>query len=145
MNKILSIDPGRCKCGMVLADLEQKIIFEAVVIDSHLLFRKVKLIKSNEPKLKVIMGNGTSSKENARNLNFLKSDLILVEERNTTYRAKKRYFEIFPLTGLKRFLPREIFLNKINLDAISALIILEDYCQSKFDLIDSLESKTWLK
>ena len=89
MNKILSIDPGRCKCGMVLADLEEKIIFEAVVIDSHLLFRKVKLIKSNEPKLKVIMGNGTSSKENARNLNFLKSDLILVEERNTTYRAKK--------------------------------------------------------
>jgi len=32
-----------------------------------------------------------------------------------------------------------------NLDAISALIILEDYCKFKFNLDQNLDFKTWLK
>jgi len=35
-------------------------------------------------------------------------------------------------------------LNK-NLDAISALIILEDYCKMKFTVNQNIDFKTWLK
>ena len=71
--------------------------------------------------------------------------IIIFEEKNTTYRAKARYFELFPISRLKFFIPREVFLLNKNLDAISALIILEDYCKMKFTLHQSIDFKTWLK
>ena len=76
---------------------------------------------------------------------FFKKEIITFEEKNTTYRAKERYFEIFPIRGLKFLLPREIFIINKNLDAISALLILEDYCKIKFTLDKNIDFKTWLK
>ena len=78
-------------------------------------------------------------------LEFVKKDLIIFEEKNTTYRAKKRFFELFPVMGLKSLLPKELFLINKNLDAISALIILEDYCNDKFTVSQDIDIKTWLK
>ena len=91
------------------------------------------------------MGNGTTSKENIEKLEFVKKDLIIFEEKNTTFRAKKRYFELFPIRGLKIFLPKDFFIMNKNLDAVSALIILEDYCNEKFTLSEEVDIKTWLK
>ena len=68
-----------------------------------------------------------------------------VDERNTTYRAKERYFQIFPRKGFQNLLPKEIFIRNINLDAISALIIAEDYLNFKFEVNDKIQTKTWLK
>ena len=82
---------------------------------------------------------------NIEKLESIKQDLIIVEEKNTTLRAKKRYFELFPIRGLKKFLPKEIFIINKNLDAVSALIILEDYCNYKFTLSEDIDTKTWLK
>jgi len=82
---------------------------------------------------------------NLKKLYFFKKEIITFEERNTTYRAKERYFELFPISGLKFLIPREVFIINKNLDAISALIILEDYCKIKFTLNQNIDSKTWLK
>ena len=87
----------------------------------------------------------TYSSDIKKILDFLKKEIITFEEKNTTYRAKDRYFELFPISGLKFLIPREIFILKKNLDAISALIILEDYCKIKFTLDQNLDFKTWLK
>ena len=78
-------------------------------------------------------------------LYFLKKEIITFEEKNTTYRAKARYFELFPISGLKFLIPREVFILNKNLDAISALIILEDYCKTKFTLNQNIDFKTWQK
>ena len=72
-------------------------------------------------------------------------NVIIAEEKNSTFRAKQRYFEIFPLLGIKCFLPREIFILNKNLDALAALIIMEDYFQVKFDFSKKIKTKTWLK
>ena len=53
--------------------------------------------------------------------------------------------EIFPLFGIKSFLPREIFILNKNLDALAALIIMEDYFNIKFDNNEKINTKTWLK
>ena len=145
MFKFLSIDPGKCKCGLVLVDINKKKVDQAIVLDSELLSKYVKTLKSSENISKVIMGNGTTSKENIKKLEFIKKDLIIFEEKNTTYRAKKRFFELFPIRGLKTFLPKEVFIMNKNLDAVSALIILEDYCNDKFTLSKDIDIKTWLK
>jgi len=145
MSKLISIDPGKCKCGLVLVDLDQKKVEQAVVINTEFLPNYVKNLNIHENISKVIVGNGTTSRQNTAKLDFLKNDLIIVEEKNTTLRAKKRYFELFPVRGLKTLFPKEIFIMNKNLDALSALIILEDYCNHKFILSENIDIKTWLK
>ena len=145
MLKLISIDPGKCKCGLVLVDLHQKKVDQAIVLNTEVLPNYVKNLKSSENISKVIIGNGTTSRQNIEKLKFIKNDLIIVDEKNTTLRAKKRYFELFPTRGIKNFLPKEIFILNKNLDAVSALIILEDYCSQKFIFSEHIDIKTWLK
>ena len=145
MFKMISIDPGKCKCGLVLVDVNKKKVDQAIVLDTEFLPKYVKNLKSVENISKVIIGNGTTSKENIQKLEFIKKDLIIYEEKNTTYRAKKRFFELFPLRGLKTLLPKEFFIMNKNLDAVSALIIVEDYCNLKFTFSKDINIKTWMK
>ena len=145
MSRILAIDPGISKCGVIVADIREKKVYEAVVISSNLLLKYVKKKYQNEKNLKFLIGNGTSSKNYISDLNKLVPNIIIAEEKNSTYRAKQRYFEIFPLLGIKCFLPREIFILNKNLDALAALIIMEDYFHVKFDFIEKVDTKTWLK
>ena len=145
MFKFISIDPGKYKCGLVLVNFNQKIVEQAIVINTEFLLEYLKNLNSFENISKVLIGNGTTSKQIIEKLKYINKDLIIVEERNSTLRAKKRYFELFPISGMKILLPREIFIMNINLDAVSALIILEDYFSEKFTLSDKIETKTWLK
>jgi len=145
MSRVIVIDPGMSKCGVVVADMIEKKVYEAVVISSHLLLKYVKKKSQNEKNLQLLIGNGSSSKNYIKNLNQLIPNLIIAEEKNSTYRAKQRYFEIFPVLGIKCFLPREIFILNKNLDALAALIIMEDYFQVKFDFSEKIKTKTWLK
>jgi len=145
MFKLLSIDPGKNKCGLVLAEISEKKVYKAIVIESKLLKDYVGNLNTVEDISKIIIGNGTTSREIRKELDFFKKEIITFEEKNTTFRAKTRYFELFPISGLKSLLPREIFILNKNLDAISALIILEDYCKMKFTLSQNIGFKTWLK
>ena len=145
MLKFLSIDPGKSKCGLVLAEIKEKKVIEAIILKSELIEDYLKNLNSVEDISKIIIGNGTSSREIKEKLNIFKKKIITFEEKNSTYRAKSRYFELFPISGFKFLIPREVFILNKNLDAISALIILEDYCKLKFTFNQYIDSKTWLK
>ena len=145
MDRVVTIDPGKSKCGLVLADISEKKVYRAIIIKSELIGDYVRNLISVEGISKIIIGNGTTSKEILEKLNFFKKNIITFEEKNTTFRAKARYFELFPISGLKFLMPREVFILNKNLDAISALIILEDYCNIKFTLNQNIDIKTWLK
>ena len=145
MSRVITIDPGKSKCGIVLADISEKKVYKAIIIKSELLENYVRNLITAEEISQIIIGNGTTSKEIREKLYFFKKEIITFEEKNTTYRAKARYFEIFPISGLKFLIPREVFILNKNLDAISALIILEDYCKMKFTLHQNIDFKTWLK
>ena len=145
MSRVITIDPGRSKCGLVLAEISEKKVYKAIILKSELLGNYVRNLIAAEDISQIIIGNGTTSKEIREKLYFFKKEIITFEEKNTTYRAKARYFELFPISGLKFFIPREVFILNKNLDAISALIILEDYCKMKFTLNQNLDFKTWLK
>ena len=145
MTKYISIDPGKCKCGLIFADFKSKSVLKAVVIESRYLVQNIKSFIVKDENIKVLIGNGTTSINHVKSLSFLENNLTIVEEKNTTYRSRQRYFEIFPIKGIKRFLPRDIFLRNINLDAIAALVILEDYLNCKFTINCEHLSKTWMK
>ena len=145
MSLVVSIDPGKNKCGLVCADINQKKVYKAIILKSELLENYVRNLITTEDISQIIIGNGTTSREIREKLYFFKKEIITFEEKNTTYRAKARYFELFPISGLKFLMPREVFIFNKNLDAISALIILEDYCKMKFTLNQDVDFKTWLK
>ena len=145
MARVVTIDPGKSKCGLVLAEISEKKVYKAIILKSELLENYLRNLITAEDIEKIIIGNGTTSREIREKLHFFKKEIITFEEKNTTYRAKARYFELFPMSGLKFLIPREIFILNKNLDAISALIILEDYCKMKFTLNQNIDLKTWLK
>ena len=145
MTKLVAIDPGISKCGIVIADIELKKVCEALVIQSSILITYVKKINQKEKNSQFLIGNGTSSKKYINELSEFIPNLIIADEKNTTFRAKERFFQIFPLRGFKKFLPREIFILNKNLDALAALIIIEDYFSYKFEVSHLIGTKTWLK
>ena len=145
MSKLIAIDPGISKCGVIVADLKEKKVIEAEVIKSNCLLKYIKKKYQKEKELRFLIGNGTSSSYYIKDLNQLLPNLVIAEEKNSTYRAKQRYFEVFPLKGIRCFFPREIFILNKNLDALAALIIMEDYFKYKFDISEKIDTKTWLK
>ena len=145
MPRVITIDPGKSKCGLVLAEISEKKVYKAIILKSEFLENFVRHLIAAEDISQIIIGNGTTSKEIREKLYFFKKEIITFEEKNTTYRAKARYFELFPISGLKFLIPREVFILNKNLDAISALIILEDYCKTKFTLNQNIDFKTWQK
>jgi len=145
MARIVIIDPGKSKCGLVLAEISEKKVYKAIIVKTELLENYVRNLIIAEDTSQIIIGNGTTSREIREKLYCFKKEIITFEEKNTTYRAKARYFELFPISGLKFLIPREIFILNKNLDAISALIILEDYCKINFKLNQKIDFKTWLK
>ena len=145
MPRVITIDPGKSKCGLVLAEISEKKVYKAIILKSELLRDYVRNLSAAEDISQIIIGNGTTSREIREKLYFFKKEIITFEEKNTTYRAKARYFELFPISGLKFLMPREVFILNKNLDAISALIILEDYFKMKFTLNQNIDFKTWLK
>jgi len=145
MPRVITIDPGKIKCGLVLAEISEKKVYKAIILKSERLENYVRNLIAAEDISQIIIGNGTTCREIREKLYFFKKEIITFEEKNTTYRAKARYFEIFPISGLKFLMPREFFILNKNLDAISALIILEDYCKTKFTVNQNIDFKTWLK
>jgi len=145
MARVVTIDPGKSKCGLVLAEISEKKVYKAIILKSELLENYLRNLITVEDIEQIILGNGTTSGEIREKLYFFKKEIITFEEKNTTYRAKARYFELFPISGLKFLIPREVFILNKNLDAISALIILEDYCKTKFTLNQNIDFRTWLK
>ena len=69
--KVIAIDPGKSKCGLIKADIEEQKVYEAVVIKSNLLLGYIKKINQNENNLQFLIGNGTSSKIFIKDSHFL--------------------------------------------------------------------------
>ena len=115
MAKVISIDPGKNKCGLVLAEISEKKVYEAIILKSELIEGYVRNLNNVQNISKIIIGSGTTSREIAKKMDFFKKEIIMFEEKNTTFRAKSRYFELFPISGLKFLLPREIFIKNKNI------------------------------
>ena len=48
MPKMISIDPGKSKCGLVLVDINKKTVDQAIVINTEFLPKYVRTLKNLE-------------------------------------------------------------------------------------------------
>ena len=60
MVKLVSIDPGKNKCGLVLAEISEKKVYKAIILESELIGDYVRDLNSHEDISKIIIGNGTT-------------------------------------------------------------------------------------
>ena len=77
MSRVIGIDPGISKCGVIVADIRENKVYEALVINSSQLLKYVKKKFQNEKNLQILIGNGTSSENYITNLNQLVPNLII--------------------------------------------------------------------
>ena len=144
MSLFISIDPGNKKCGLLLADIKSGNVIEAGISSLKNFSNLVSLWNQNYQITNVIIGDGTNCKyiekelkqKNIFNLNF-------VNEKGSTLRARFRYWEIWPPNYFIRWLPKEILFPPENLDAVVALILLEDYLKLSFSWPEKVNIKIW--
>ncbi len=141
MSKVIAIDPGRNKCGLILADLETLEVLEGRVVDEAIVVRLINIWIGQNSVEKILLGNGTSSKY-WRSLLFDLATIHIVEEKGTTFRARERYWELWPPGIWMRWIPRGMILPAEHLDAVAALLILEDYINEKLRWENSPNFKT---
>ena len=72
MFKLISIDPGKFKCGLVVAELSEKKVYEAIILKSELLEEYVRNLNTIQNISKIVIGNGTTSQEIKEKLNIFK-------------------------------------------------------------------------
>ena len=124
MTRVVSLDPGRCKCGLILVDCDRLCVIEARVIATEAVLGTLEQWRLTAPIERLVLGNGTASDSLKRQL---PADLPvrLVDERGTTLKARRRYWQLWPPRGWRRFIPEGLLLPPTELDAVAALVILE--------------------
>ena len=131
MNCLIAIDPGRSKCGFVLVDTNEGLVLEGKVAPPNsareIVFHWKRLVNVE----RVILGNGTASSKLHGMLREVPLPVTLVEERGTTLRARRRFYELWPLNKFFRWFPQGLLLPPNNLDAVAALILAEDFLEKK--------------
>ena len=140
MSHLIAVDPGKYKCGMVLVDIVRNTVIDGRVVLAN---EVVQLIKEWDKLSEInfiVLGNGTTSKY----WNPILSEFALVnlvDENGSSLRARKRYWELFPPSRFLFWLPKSLLLPSENIDAVAALIILEDHLGKKLSWTGSKHFK----
>ena len=144
MSLFISIDPGNQKCGLLLADIKSGNVIEAGISSVNKFSDLVSFWNEDYQIIKIIIGDGTNCKYVVSQLkrnNFLNTNYV--NERGSTLRARFRYWEIWPPNYFIRWLPKEILFPPENLDAIVALILLEDFLKISLNWPEKVDIKIW--
>lgn len=122
----LGFDPGRDKCGLALLDTTGNIILHEVVNSEQAILTINNWCNSYAID-EIVMGNQTTSKQWREQLNayFPKIPIVMVDERNSTLEARDRYWQLYPPSGLMRFVPKGLRLPPRPIDDIVAIVLVE--------------------
>ena len=126
MTHLVGLDPGRAKCGLVLVDPDQRLVLDGLVLPTSSVIDQLMTWSTRGGLGLILLGNGTSSKEWEPALRLLTS-VEVVEERGTTLRARERYWQLWPVQGWRQLLPRGMRVPPGELDALAALVMVEDH------------------
>lgn len=134
---LLAIDPGRAKCGLaVVQGPDPPRCLERRVVETERLTLAVGEILRRRPEIaRLLLGNATHSATLRRALAaaFPQIPLELVDEFNTSVRAKARFVAENPAPGWRRLLPRTMRSPEVPYDDYAALLLAEDYFSNNLD------------
>jgi RNase H-fold protein (predicted Holliday junction resolvase) len=126
---VLGVDPGTRKCGVAVvgAPGSAPLLLEIVPFDEFA--ARVGQLVTGLGIRAVALGGGTHTAAVAACLNGLLVPVAVVDERDTTYLARARYFRAYPPRGWRRFVPRGMLLPPRPIDDFAALLIAERFLE----------------
>jgi RNase H-fold protein (predicted Holliday junction resolvase) len=127
MTVVLAIDPGRDKCGVAVVGPEG-VLYKEVTPAETIGRRVADLVAASSPSV-IIVGAGTTGRNlaDALRANMPHIPVELVDEKNSTLRARVRFFRDNPPGGLLRLIPRGMLVPNRPYDDYAAIILAEDY------------------
>lgn len=127
MSAVLGIDPGTRKVGYAIApDRSSAPLAKGIVAVDVLVERVVPLISQHRVTA-VALGAGTNAASLARQIQALGLPVHLVDETDTTFRARALYFADNPPRGWRRLIPLGLQLPPRPIDDYAALLIARRY------------------
>ncbi|MDQ7822895.1 MAG: pre-16S rRNA-processing nuclease YqgF [Candidatus Eremiobacteraeota bacterium] len=125
---ILSLDPGKEKCGLAVVSETLLVKARRVVQTSAILDELEALIKKYGPR-KILIGSGTFSKK-LRSLikgSAITLPLEVIDEKHSTEEARRKYFRENPPRGLWRLIPTTLQVPPKAYDDYAAIVLAEKY------------------
>jgi RNase H-fold protein (predicted Holliday junction resolvase) len=129
---LAGLDPGRSKCGLVLADGGSLSLVAAAILPPQ----EAQALLSHWQRqglARVVLGNGTGSAPWRRRLDALGLELELVDERGTTLQARQRYWELDEPWHWRRWLPAGLRLPPRDIDDVVAQLLLEHHLGERLE------------
>jgi RNase H-fold protein (predicted Holliday junction resolvase) len=127
---VLAIDPGTSKCGMALVRRSDHTELELLwhgIVPTEELTQKIDEAHAIEPFSLVIIGGGTSGQQAVHRVREMlpSMGILVVDEKNTTYDARERYWAHHKRRGWRKLLPSTMQVPPEPLDDFVAMILAE--------------------
>lgn len=133
--RILGIDPGTRKAGFAVLSGDAATVFDLGIETVEALLERAKVLVSEHEIAAVALGTGTNAEALGAQLRSLGIPVHLVDERETTLRARALYFADHPPRGWRRLIPLSFQLPPRPIDDYAAVLIarrhLEDRSNSR--------------
>lgn len=126
---ILAVDPGTRKVGYAVLAHDGTVLVQGIAANEGLEVRFVELAAEHALEA-VALGHGTNVRPVRLALEGLGLPIALVDERETTLRARELYFEDHPPRGWRRLIPRSLQLPPRPIDDYAAILIGRRYLDS---------------
>lgn len=127
---VLAIDPGSSKCGLAVVKRSSGGRLDVLwreVSPVENVSERVERARSEYALSMVIIGNGTRSKEVVGRIReeFPTLGILVVDERDTSLKARERYWEHNPRRGWRRLVPATLQTPPDPVDDFVAVILAE--------------------
>jgi len=124
---ILGIDPGTKKCGFAIMTKLGEPPVKIGIVETGSLTGTLDGLLREYPIAVIALGGGTHAPPVAAQLARYGVPVHVVDEYETTLRARARYFMDHPPRGWKRWVPRGMLLPPVPIDDYAALLIAERF------------------
>ena len=125
----MGVDPGTRKIGYAVLAPDGTVLAQGIAPNEGLAARLAELA-AEHVLAGVALGEGTNVRPVRAALEGLGLPIALVDERETTLRARKLYFEDHPPRGWRRLIPRSLQLPPRPIDDYAAILIGRRYLDS---------------
>ena len=127
MTRVLGIDPGTRKAGFALIDSASGDVIELGIELVDSLIERARTLVNNHTVVTIALGQGTNADALRTALTPLGVPVALVDERETTLRARSLYFADHPPRGWRRLVPLGMQVPPRPIDDYAAVLIARRY------------------
>ncbi len=128
MSVIVSVDPGREKCGIAVVDSSGTVLKRKVVTTNSVVDNLLELTEKYSAD-KILIGSGTNSKTIKKRIidSIPNIPIDIVDETHSTEIARKLYFKEYPPKGIFKIIPIGLQIPPVPYDDFAAVVLAKKY------------------